>query len=168
VRTLHNQVLGTGTKNTGGKPNVRTEMKQHTDGQPHRCREESSTLLHGGLDTSRQITSKCQISTGTCFRNDPGEELEACALMAGHQCAAFALLPTVAVRRGTRLLQLTVVAFKTKQVSSVGDPDPYPDSIRIQWGPWIRIRTGFGSGFNGVPGSAPVSGSMRAKMTQET
>ncbi len=58
VRTLHNQVLGTGTKNTGGKPNGHTEMNQHADGQPHRCLEESATLLHGGLDTSRQVTSK--------------------------------------------------------------------------------------------------------------
>jgi hypothetical protein len=52
---------------------------------------------------------------------------------------AFALLPTVAVRSGAGLLQLTVVAFKTKQVSGVVDPDPYPDPlpdwIRIQWGP---------------------------------
>ncbi len=79
-------------------------------------------------------------SLGTCFRNDPGEELEACALMAGHQSAAFALLPTVAVRRGTRLLQLAVMALKTKQVSSAVHPDPYPDCIWIQWGPWIRIR----------------------------
>jgi hypothetical protein len=81
--------------------------------------------------------------------------------MAGHQRAAFALLPTVAVRRGTRLLQLAVVAFKTKQVRSVVDPDPYPDWIRI------RIRTGFGSGFNEVPESVAVSGSRREKNTHK-
>ncbi len=40
----------------GGKPNGHTEMNQHADGQPRRCLEESATLLHGGLDTSRQAS----------------------------------------------------------------------------------------------------------------
>jgi hypothetical protein len=40
---------------TGGKPNGHTEMNQQADGQPRRCLEESATLLHGGLDTSRQV-----------------------------------------------------------------------------------------------------------------
>ncbi len=26
-----------------------------------------------------------------------------------------------------------------RKITSVVDPDPYPDWIRIQWGPWIRI-----------------------------
>ncbi len=43
---------------TGGKPNGHTEMNQHADSQPRRCLEESATILHGGLDTSRQVTSK--------------------------------------------------------------------------------------------------------------
>jgi hypothetical protein len=43
---------------TGRKPNRHTEMNQHADGQPHRCLEESATLLHGGLGTLRQVTSK--------------------------------------------------------------------------------------------------------------
>jgi hypothetical protein len=43
---------------TGGKLNGPTETNQHAEGQPLRCLEESATLLHGGLDTSRQVTSK--------------------------------------------------------------------------------------------------------------
>ncbi len=42
---------------TGGKLNGHTEMNQHAEGQLLRCLEESATLLHGGLDTSRQVTS---------------------------------------------------------------------------------------------------------------
>jgi hypothetical protein len=45
---------------TGGRLNGPTEENQHADGQPLRCLEESATLLHGGLDTSRQVTRKKQ------------------------------------------------------------------------------------------------------------
>ncbi len=71
MRTLYNQVLGTGTENTGGKPNGHTDMNQHVDGQPHRCLEESATLLHGGLDTSRQVTSKKK-TRRSCQKPDGG------------------------------------------------------------------------------------------------
>ncbi len=43
--------------NTGGKPHGLKEIKQYDDGQPQRCLEVSATLLHGGMDSSRQVTS---------------------------------------------------------------------------------------------------------------
>jgi hypothetical protein len=44
--------------NTSGKPHGLTEIKQYDDGQPQRCLlEVSATLLNGGLDSSRQVTS---------------------------------------------------------------------------------------------------------------
>ena len=46
---------------TGGRLNGPTDENQHADGQPRRCLEESATLLHGGLDTSRQVTSKSNL-----------------------------------------------------------------------------------------------------------
>jgi hypothetical protein len=53
-------------KNTGGKAHGLKEIKQYDDGQPQRCLEVSATLQHGGLDSSRQVTSKTHLQERLC------------------------------------------------------------------------------------------------------
>jgi hypothetical protein len=51
-------------------------------------------------------------------------------------------------KHGTRKVKKTKPFFVANpaylhgQLISVVDPDPYPDWIRIRWGPWIRIQEG--------------------------